>query len=176
MDRRLVSGEKHLRLVLLCVLIRNYLWQDLEAEKTSKEPEKTTDDGSKTDQDIHKSASDWSTEFEPEKTTDDGSKTDQDIQKFASDWSTEFERQKREIIELWNACCTPLVHRTYFLLLFKGDPSDAVYMEVELRRLSFLKNTLSSGQVSAKSSRYSFFSFPNLNQCFYSLLCTETGT
>ncbi|KAL2557370.1 kinesin-like protein KIN-7G [Forsythia ovata] len=153
MDRRLVSGEKHLRLVLLCVLIRNFLWQDLEAEKTSKEPEKTTDDGSKTYQDIHKSASDWSTEFEPEKTTDDGSKTDQDIQKFASDWSTEFERQKREIIELWNACCTPLVHRTYFLLLFKGDPSDAVYMEVELRRLSFLKNTLSSGQVSAKSSR-----------------------
>ncbi|KAL2547105.1 hypothetical protein Fot_16338 [Forsythia ovata] len=48
---------------------------DLEAEKTSKEPEKTTDDGSKTYQDIHKSASDWSTEFEPEKTTDDGSKT-----------------------------------------------------------------------------------------------------
>ncbi|KAL2549637.1 uncharacterized protein Fot_11167 [Forsythia ovata] len=126
--------------------ISNFHIYDLEAEKTSKEPEKTTDDGSKTDQDIHKSASDWSTEFEPEKTTDDGSKTDQDIQKFASDWSTEFERQKREIIELWNACCTPLVHRTYFLLLFKGDPSDAVYMEVELRRLSFLKNTLSSGQ------------------------------
>ncbi|KAL2458030.1 ATP binding microtubule motor family protein [Forsythia ovata] len=153
---------------------------DLEAEKTSKEPEKTTDDGSKTDQDIQKStsdwstefepekttddgsktdqdiqksSSDWSTEFEPEKTTDDGSKTDQDIQKSASDWSTEFERQKREIIELWDACCTPLVHRTYFLLLFKGDPSDAVYMEVELRRLSFLKNTLSSGQVSVKSSR-----------------------
>ncbi|KAL2504028.1 ATP binding microtubule motor family protein [Abeliophyllum distichum] len=90
---------------------------------------------------------------EPENTIDDGSKTDQDIQKSASDWSTEFERQKREIIELWDACCTPLVHRTYFLLLFKGDPSDAVYMEVELRRLSFLKNTLSSGQVSAKSSR-----------------------
>ncbi|KAL2520113.1 ATP binding microtubule motor family protein [Forsythia ovata] len=107
----------------------------------------------KTDQDIQKSSSDWSTEFEPEKTTDDGSKTDQDIQKSASDWSTKFERQKREIIELWDTCCTPLVHRTYFLLLFKGDPSDAVYMEVELRRLSFLKNTLSSGQVSVKSSR-----------------------
>ncbi|KAF2541503.1 hypothetical protein F2Q68_00030032 [Brassica cretica] len=30
---------------------------------------------------------------------------------------------------------------TYFFLLFKGDPSNFVYMEVELRRLSFLKDS-----------------------------------
>ncbi|KAL0693113.1 hypothetical protein Bca4012_060293 [Brassica carinata] len=52
---------------------------------------------------------------------------------------SEFERQQRQIIELWEVCNVPLVHRTYFFLLFKGDPSDYVYMEVELRRLSFLK-------------------------------------
>lgn len=59
-----------------------------------------------------------------------------------SDWRSEFERQRKEIIELWNTCNIPLVHRTYFFLLFQGDPSDAVYMEVEVRRLSYLKNAL----------------------------------
>ncbi|CAH9094237.1 unnamed protein product [Cuscuta epithymum] len=63
-----------------------------------------------------------------------------------SEWSQEFERQRREIIELWDVCHMPLVHRTYFFLLFKGDPSDAVYMEVELRRLQFLKNSWSQGE------------------------------
>ncbi|KAA8528709.1 hypothetical protein F0562_036064 [Nyssa sinensis] len=62
-----------------------------------------------------------------------------------SNWSLEFERQRTEIIELWDTCHVPLVHRTYFFLLFKGDPSDSVYMEVELRRLSFLKHSLSHG-------------------------------
>ncbi|XP_055836022.1 kinesin-like protein KIN-7E isoform X2 [Solanum dulcamara] len=57
----------------------------------------------------------------------------------------EFEKQRQEIIELWNACNVPLVHRTYFFLLFKGDPTDSVYMEVELRRLSYLKNAFSLG-------------------------------
>ncbi|KAL5847763.1 hypothetical protein ACOSQ3_011287 [Xanthoceras sorbifolium] len=57
-----------------------------------------------------------------------------------SDWPAEFERKRKEIIELWNACHVPLVHRTYFFLLFKGDPSDSVYLEVEIRRLSFLNS------------------------------------
>ncbi|CAN1256087.1 Kinesin-like protein KIN-7E [Linum perenne] len=52
-----------------------------------------------------------------------------------------FERQQRTIIELWHTCNVSLVHRTYFFLLFKGDPLDSIYMEVELRRLSFLKET-----------------------------------
>jgi centromeric protein E len=58
-----------------------------------------------------------------------------------SRWPLEFEKKQQEIIDLWHGCNVSLVHRTYFFLLFKGDPADAIYMEVELRRLSFLKNT-----------------------------------
>ncbi|KAI8003431.1 Kinesin-like protein KIN-7F [Camellia lanceoleosa] len=65
--------------------------------------------------------------------------------KSPSNWPIEFETQQRKIIELWDTCNTPLAHRTYFFLLFNGDPSDSVYMEVELRRLSFIKSTLSQG-------------------------------
>lgn len=55
-----------------------------------------------------------------------------------SHWPLEFEKQRTQIIELWDTCYVSLVHRTHFFLLFKGDPSDAIYMEVELKRLSFL--------------------------------------
>nr|XP_023898958.1 kinesin-like protein KIN-7I isoform X1 [Quercus suber] len=68
------------------------------------------------------------------------------------DWSIEFERKRRVIIELWDACNVPLIHRTYFFLLFKGEPSDSVYMEVEYRRLSFLKDTFSHGTSRTKES------------------------
>ncbi|XP_050366678.1 kinesin-like protein KIN-7E [Argentina anserina] len=61
------------------------------------------------------------------------------------DWPLEFERQQKAIFELWETCCISVVHRTYFLLLFKGDPTDSIYMEVELRRLLFLKETYSHG-------------------------------
>ncbi|XP_076960313.1 kinesin-like protein KIN-7F [Bidens hawaiensis] len=57
-------------------------------------------------------------------------------------WSVVFEDQRRQIIELWHECNIPLLHRTYFFLLVKGYPSDSVYIEIELRRLSFLKQTL----------------------------------
>lgn len=63
-----------------------------------------------------------------------------------SDWSSEFKRLQREIIELWEACNVPLAHRAYFFLLFKGDPTDSIYMEVERRRLSFLKDSFSQGK------------------------------
>lgn len=62
-----------------------------------------------------------------------------------SEWPLEFERRRKEIIQLWDACSIPLVHRSYFFLLFQGDQSDSVYMEVELRRLSFLMQTTSLG-------------------------------
>ncbi|KAL6903418.1 hypothetical protein ACP4OV_004231 [Aristida adscensionis] len=62
-----------------------------------------------------------------------------------SRWPLEFEKKQQDIIDLWHACNVSLVHRTYFFLLFKGDPADAIYMEVELRRLSFLKDTYSNG-------------------------------
>ncbi|KAK1436519.1 hypothetical protein QVD17_02300 [Tagetes erecta] len=61
---------------------------------------------------------------------------------FEKEWCSVFEDQRRRIIELWNECNIPLLHRTYFFLLIKGDPSDSVYIEVELRRLAFLKQTL----------------------------------
>ncbi|CAN0907691.1 Kinesin-like protein KIN-7E [Linum grandiflorum] len=61
----------------------------------------------------------------------------------APDSPLKFERQQRRIIELWHTCNVSLVHRTYFFLLFKGDPLDSIYMEVELRRLSFLEETFS---------------------------------
>ncbi|CAO2834615.1 unnamed protein product [Amaranthus hypochondriacus] len=60
-------------------------------------------------------------------------------------WYDEFESQRIKIIELWHECLIPLVHRTYFYLLFKGDPSDKIYIEVELRRLSFIKNRFDQG-------------------------------
>ncbi|OIW11029.1 hypothetical protein TanjilG_22836 [Lupinus angustifolius] len=62
-----------------------------------------------------------------------------------SNWPSEFKRLQREIVELWDACNISLIHRTYFFLLFKGDPSDSIYMEVELRRLSYIKQTFSQG-------------------------------
>ncbi|XP_023764838.1 kinesin-like protein KIN-7G [Lactuca sativa] len=55
-------------------------------------------------------------------------------------WSSEFKRLQKEIIQLWHACNVSLVHRTYFFLLFNGEPNDSIYMEVEHRRLAFLKD------------------------------------
>lgn len=62
-----------------------------------------------------------------------------------ADWPQEFARQQKSILELWQACNVSLIHRTYFFLLFRGDPMDSIYMEVEIRRLSFLKETFSKG-------------------------------
>ncbi|XP_061345671.1 kinesin-like protein KIN-7E [Gastrolobium bilobum] len=70
-----------------------------------------------------------------------------------SDWPSKFNRLQKEIIELWDACNVSLVHRTYFFLLFKGDPSDSIYMEVELRRLSYLKQTFSQGNQTVYDGR-----------------------
>ncbi|KAL5215999.1 hypothetical protein ABZP36_007400 [Zizania latifolia] len=67
-----------------------------------------------------------------------------------SRWALEFEKKHQEIINLWHACNVSLVHRTYFFLLFRGDPADSIYMEVELRRLSFLKDTYSNGSTERK--------------------------
>ncbi|KAJ4963540.1 hypothetical protein NE237_023479 [Protea cynaroides] len=78
---------------------------------------------------------------------DVGVDTMQEPSESPPNWHLEFERQRREIIELWHACNVSLVHRTYFLLLFKGDPADSIYVEVELRRLSFLKDTFSEGNL-----------------------------
>ncbi|KAJ0964253.1 hypothetical protein J5N97_029375 [Dioscorea zingiberensis] len=70
-----------------------------------------------------------------------------------TNWLMEFEKRQQEIIELWHACNVSLIHRTYFLLLFKGDPADSVYMEVEHRRLLFLKDTFSSSMRNLRRER-----------------------
>lgn len=70
-----------------------------------------------------------------------------------SDWPSKFKRLQKEIIELWDACNVSLVHRTYFFLLFKGDPSDSIYMEVELRRLSYLQQKFSQGNKTVEDGR-----------------------
>ncbi|KAL3840257.1 hypothetical protein ACJIZ3_024848 [Penstemon smallii] len=82
------------------------------------------------------------TDINQEKVADDDLSQSKDVEQPTSEWDSEFEKKKREIIELWNGCNIPLVHRTYFFLLFKGDPSDVLYLDVELRRLSFINNAL----------------------------------
>eukprot|EP01018_Ginkgo_biloba_P039375 Gb_04377 [translate_table: standard] len=62
-------------------------------------------------------------------------------------WPLEFDKQRMQIIELWDTCYVSIIHRTHFFLLFKGDPADAIYMEVELRRLSFLQTSFSQSAV-----------------------------
>ncbi|KAL3720481.1 hypothetical protein ACJRO7_005319 [Eucalyptus globulus] len=60
------------------------------------------------------------------------------------EWFSHFKSLQNEIVKLWKECNVSLVHRSYFFLLFKGDPTDSIYMEVELRRLSFLRNKSAS--------------------------------
>ncbi|VFQ78371.1 unnamed protein product [Cuscuta campestris] len=60
-------------------------------------------------------------------------------------WPSEFERLRNSIIELWQRCNISLIHRTYFFLLFKGDTTDSIYMEVEVRRLSYLNGSFAKG-------------------------------
>ncbi|KDP35186.1 hypothetical protein JCGZ_10720 [Jatropha curcas] len=57
-------------------------------------------------------------------------------------WQVTFREQRQQIIELWDVCYVSIIHRTQFYLLFKGDPADQIYMEVELRRLTWLQDHL----------------------------------
>ncbi|XP_068306694.1 kinesin-like protein NACK1 [Pyrus communis] len=57
-------------------------------------------------------------------------------------WQITFKEQRQQIIELWDLCFVSIIHRTQFYLLFKGDPADQIYVEVELRRLTWLQQHL----------------------------------
>lgn len=88
-----------------------------------------------------------------------------------ADWPQEFARQQKSILELWQECNVSLIHRTYFFLLFRGDPMDSIYMEVEVRRLSFLKETFSKGNPAIQDghtltsgSRFGFLSLFLISQ------------
>ncbi|OMO67118.1 hypothetical protein CCACVL1_20780 [Corchorus capsularis] len=54
-------------------------------------------------------------------------------------WQLVFEDQRKQIVMLWHLCHVSIIHRTQFYLLFRGDPADQIYMEVELRRLTWLE-------------------------------------
>ncbi|XP_004300503.1 PREDICTED: kinesin-like protein NACK1 [Fragaria vesca subsp. vesca] len=57
-------------------------------------------------------------------------------------WQITFKDQRQQIIELWDLCYVSIIHRTQFYMLFKGDPADQIYVEVELRRLTWLQEHL----------------------------------
>ncbi|XP_043695461.1 kinesin-like protein NACK1 isoform X1 [Telopea speciosissima] len=54
-------------------------------------------------------------------------------------WHLAFQEQRMQIIQLWDICHVSIIRRTQFYLLFKGDPADQIYLEVELRRLTWLQ-------------------------------------
>lgn len=54
-----------------------------------------------------------------------------------------FEDQRKQIIMLWHLCHVSIIHRTQFYMLFRGDPADDIYVEVELRRMTWLEQQLS---------------------------------
>ncbi|KAL3843405.1 hypothetical protein ACJIZ3_000808 [Penstemon smallii] len=68
-------------------------------------------------------------------------------------WPPKFEKLQKLIVALWESCNVSLVHRTYFILLIKDDFTDSIYMEVEYRRLSFLKETFSKGNSAVQDGR-----------------------
>ncbi|KAG6572067.1 Kinesin-like protein KIN-7E, partial [Cucurbita argyrosperma subsp. sororia] len=82
-----------------------------------------------------------------------GGETLQDPALVTSDWNQEFQRLRRMIVELWQTCNVSIVHRTYFFLLFQGDPTDSIYMEVEIRRLTFMKQSFYYGNEAMEDGR-----------------------
>ena len=73
-------------------------------------------------------------------------------------WPSEFERRRLEIIELWHLCNISIVRRTFFFLLCLCDPGDSIYLELELRRLRFIKRALAGGNGTKISPSSKYFS------------------
>ncbi|XP_031499737.1 kinesin-like protein NACK1 [Nymphaea colorata] len=65
-----------------------------------------------------------------------------DIRNSPASWHIFFDNQRKQIIQLWDLCQVSIIHRTQFYLLFKGDPADQIYLEVEMRRLTWLQQHL----------------------------------
>ncbi|XP_018480372.1 kinesin-like protein KIN-7G isoform X2 [Raphanus sativus] len=68
-------------------------------------------------------------------------------------WPLEFKRLEMEIIELWHACNVSMAHRSYFFLLFRGDQKDCLYLEVELRRLKYIRETFTNNSKAIENGR-----------------------
>ncbi|KAJ1283657.1 hypothetical protein BS78_03G145200 [Paspalum vaginatum] len=61
------------------------------------------------------------------------------LQDCTDSWNRLFKEQMQHIIRLWDLCHVSIIHRTQFYLLFRGDRADQIYIEVEVRRLSWLQ-------------------------------------
>ncbi|CAD5168150.1 unnamed protein product [Musa acuminata subsp. malaccensis] len=73
---------------------------------------------------------------------DDGEECEEnisDLEKSPAAWKSRFEEQMQQIIHLWDVCHVSIIHRTQFYLLFRGDPADQIYIEVEVRRMTWLQ-------------------------------------
>ncbi|KAL1199729.1 Kinesin-like protein KIN-7G [Cardamine amara subsp. amara] len=77
----------------------------------------------------------------------------QDYLTMPLNWPLEFKRLEMEIIELWHACNVSMAHRSYFFLLFRGDQKDCLYMEVELRRLKYIRETFNLNNKAIENGR-----------------------
>nr|GMD38898.1 kinesin-like protein NACK1 [Ipomoea batatas] len=65
-----------------------------------------------------------------------------EIQESPASWHITFREQMQQIIDLWDVCFVSIIHRSQFYLLFKGDSADQIYIEVEMRRLTWLQQHL----------------------------------
>ncbi|XP_019167258.1 PREDICTED: kinesin-like protein NACK1 [Ipomoea nil] len=65
-----------------------------------------------------------------------------EIQESPASWHITFREQMQQIIDLWDVCFVSIIHRSQFYLLFKGDSADQIYIEVEIRRLTWLQQHL----------------------------------
>uniref|UniRef100_A0A1D1XGW3 Kinesin-like protein n=1 Tax=Anthurium amnicola TaxID=1678845 RepID=A0A1D1XGW3_9ARAE len=74
--------------------------------------------------------------------TADGDENASELQNSPGSWHSIFKEQRQQIIQLWDVCHVSIIHRTQFYLLFRGDTGDQIYMEVELRRLTWLQQHL----------------------------------
>lgn len=84
--------------------------------------------------------------LELEEANDDGVSDESDLappMSMPMPWHLVFEDQRKQIIMLWHLCHVSIVHRTQFFMLFRGDPADEIYIEVELKRLTWLEQQLS---------------------------------
>jgi hypothetical protein len=61
-----------------------------------------------------------------------------------NNWKLLFHKERMQIAQLWDLCQVSIIHRSQFYLMFRGDPADQVYMEVELRRLAWLQEQLNA--------------------------------
>lgn len=83
-----------------------------------------------------------------EAAVNDASENDENVmelQKSPDTWHNQFKEQMQQIIQLWDVCSVSIMHRTQFYLLFRGDPADQIYIEVEFRRLTWLQQHFSEG-------------------------------